>query len=67
MPTSLHTLVASVTVRKSEGKKSVLWKTVEEATKDLSPKAKLSVYQSIYVHTLSYGHERTSGRNEVPP
>ncbi|KAK3548817.1 hypothetical protein QTP70_020700, partial [Hemibagrus guttatus] len=46
--------------------------------KELSRKAKLSIYQSIYVPTLTYGHELwvmtrkdkipdTSGRNELPP
>ncbi|KAK3520782.1 hypothetical protein QTP70_032353 [Hemibagrus guttatus] len=45
--------------------------------KELSQKAKLSIYQSIYVPTLTYGHELwvkkgkgkipdTSGRNELP-
>lgn len=67
MPTSLRTLVASVTVRKSEGKKSVLWKTVEEATKELSPKAKLSIYQAIYVHTLlwSWAYKRPKWGSSV--
>ncbi|KAI3352448.1 hypothetical protein L3Q82_005402 [Scortum barcoo] len=48
--------------------------------KELSRKAKLSIYRSIYVPTLTYGHELwvmtertrsqiadTSGRNEFPP
>ncbi|KAK3552087.1 hypothetical protein QTP70_034035 [Hemibagrus guttatus] len=41
--------------------------------KELSWKAKLSIYQSIYTPTLTYGHDRkgkipnTSGRNELPP
>ncbi|KAK3548334.1 hypothetical protein QTP70_010189 [Hemibagrus guttatus] len=39
--------------------------------KELSRKAKLSIYQSIYAPTLTYGHELwvpdTSGRNELPP
>ncbi|KAK3521856.1 hypothetical protein QTP70_018587 [Hemibagrus guttatus] len=46
--------------------------------KELTRKAKLSIYQSIYTSTLTYGHELcghdrkgkipdTSGRNELPP
>ncbi|KAI3351626.1 hypothetical protein L3Q82_020238 [Scortum barcoo] len=47
--------------------------------KELSRKAKLSIYRSIYVPTLTYGHELwvmtertrsqllTGGRNEFPP
>ncbi|KAI3367177.1 hypothetical protein L3Q82_008232 [Scortum barcoo] len=46
--------------------------------KELSRKAKLSIYRSIYAPTLTYGHELwvmtekdkiadTSGRNEFPP
>ncbi|KAK3528698.1 hypothetical protein QTP70_009961 [Hemibagrus guttatus] len=42
--------------------------------KELSRKAKLLIYQSIYVPTLTYDHELrkdkipdTSGRNELPP
>ncbi len=41
--------------------------------KELSYKAKLSIYRSIYVPTLTYGHDRkdkipdTGGRNELSP
>ncbi|KAI3364208.1 hypothetical protein L3Q82_010807 [Scortum barcoo] len=56
--------------------RSVYWTVVVK--KELSRKAKLSIYRSIYVPTLTYGHELwvmtertrsadTSGRNEFPP
>ncbi|KAK3545415.1 hypothetical protein QTP70_007410 [Hemibagrus guttatus] len=58
---------------------AVMWSMYQSVVvkKELSRKAKLSIYQSIYVPTLTYGHELwvmtqkgkildTSGRNELP-
>ncbi|KAI3369681.1 hypothetical protein L3Q82_024524 [Scortum barcoo] len=55
-----------------------VYRTVVVKKEELSRKAKLSIYRSIYVPTLTYGHELwvmtertrsadTSGRNEFPP
>ncbi|KAI3370712.1 hypothetical protein L3Q82_007269 [Scortum barcoo] len=56
-----------------------VYRTVVVVKKELSRKAKLSIYRSIYVPHLTYGHELwvmtertrspmdTSGRNEFPP